>query len=163
MKHAIARRIALLLLCAAPLALAAPQIDEPAPPLKGRLFSGADFDLAALRGKVVLVNFYSSYCKRCAFEIGTLEAFYEEHRAEGFEVVAIGVDDAADRHRVERMLGIYNLPGMMAQELTESGFAPRYPTPTAFIVDRDGILRHRITGGKIPSHYRELVLPLLAR
>jgi peroxiredoxin len=153
----------LLLLWFAPLAQAAPQIDEPAPPLKGRLFSGAEFDLAALRGKVVLVNFYSSYCKRCAFEIGTLEAFYEEHRAEGFEVVAIGVDDAADRHRVERMLGIYNLPGMMAQELTESGFAPRYATPTAFIVDREGILRHRITGGKIPAHYRELVLPLLAR
>lgn len=165
MRSAIARAIALLLLLlwVAPLALAAPQIDEPAPPLKGRLFSGADFDLAALRGKVVLVNFYSSYCKHCAFEIGTLEAFYEEHRGEGFEVVAIGVDDVADRHRVERMLGIYNLPGMMAQELTESGFAARYPTPTAFIVDRDGILRHRITGGKIPSHYRELVLPLLAR
>jgi peroxiredoxin len=153
----------LLLLWAASVALAAPQIDEPAPPLKGRLFSGADFDLAAMRGKVVLVNFYSSYCKRCAFEIGTLEAFYEEHRAEGFEVVAVGVDDLADRHRVERMLAIYNLPGMMAQELTESGFAPRYPTPTAFVVDRDGILRHRIDGGKIPSHYRELVLPLLAR
>jgi hypothetical protein len=30
-------------------------------------------------------------------------------------------------------------------------------------VDRDGILRHRIDGGKIPSHYRELVLPLLTR
>jgi peroxiredoxin len=153
----------LFLLCIAPPAPAAPQIDEPAPTLKGRLFSGADFDLAALRGKVVLVNFYSSYCKRCAFEIGMLEAFYEEHRDEGFEVVAIGVDDAADRHRVERMLGIYNLPGMMAQEVSESGFAARYPTPTAFIVDRDGILRHRITGGKIPAHYQELVLPLLAR
>ena len=61
------------------------------------------------------------------------------------------------------MLGIYNLPGTMADELSESGYARRYPTPTAFIVDRDGILRHRITGGKIPSHYRELVLPLLAR
>jgi peroxiredoxin len=167
MTGAIAARVALLsvalLLCVAPLARAAPQIDEPAPPLKGRLFSGSDFDLATLRGKVVLVNFYSSYCKRCAFEIGTLEAFYEEHRAEGFEVVAIGVDDLRDRHRVERMLGIYNLPGMMADELTESGFAPRYPTPTAFIVDRDGILRHRITGGNIPAHYRELVLPLLTR
>jgi peroxiredoxin len=167
MRSAFAARVALrcvaLLLCVAPLARSAPQIDEPAPPLRGRLFSGSDFDLAALRGKVVLVNFYSSYCKRCAFEIGTLEAFYEEHRAEGFEVVAIGVDDLRDRHRVERMLGIYNLPGMMADELTENGFSPRYPTPTAFIVDRDGILRHRITGGKIPAHYRELVLPLLTR
>ena len=43
------------------------------------------------------------------------------------------------------------------------GFAARYPTPTAFIVDRDGILRHRVTGAKGPSQYRELVLPLLRR
>lgn len=157
-------RLAVLLwaLSAAALALAAPQIGEPAPPLKGRLFGGEAFDLAALRGKVVLINFYSSYCARCAYEIGLLETVYEENRAQGFEVIAIGVDDAADRHRVERMLGIYNLPGTMAHELTESGFASRYPTPTAFIVGRDGILRERITGSKTPAHYRELVLPLLA-
>ena len=142
-------------------AAAAPQIDEPAPALRGRLFSGETFDLAALRGKVVLINFYSSYCARCAYEIGLLEAVYEAHRARGFEVVAIGVDDLADRHRVERMLRIYNLPGAMAQELSETGFAMRYPTPTAFIVDRDGILRGRITGSKTPAHYREMVLPLL--
>jgi peroxiredoxin len=151
----------LCILCACATVQAAPQIGEPAPPLKGRLFSGEAFDLAALRGKVVLINFYSSYCSRCAYEIGLLEAVYEENRAQGLEVIAIGVDDAADRHRVERMLGIYNLPGTMAQELTESGFASRYPTPTAFIVDRDGILRERITGSKTPTHYREVLLPLL--
>ena len=51
---------------------AAPQIDEPAPALRGVLFSGAEFDLARMGGKVVLVNFYSSYCKFCAYEIGLL-------------------------------------------------------------------------------------------
>ena len=148
-------------LCAGNTAAAVPQIDEPAPPLRGRLFSGEAFDLAALRGKVVLINFYSSYCSRCAYEIGLLETVYEENRARGLEVIAIGVDELADRHRVERMLRIYNLPGTMVQELTESGFAARYPTPTAFIVDRDGILRARIVGSKTPTHYRELILPLL--
>ena len=151
----------LWILCACAKVQAAPQIGEPAPPLKGRLFSGEAFDLAALRGKVVLINFYSSYCSRCAYEIGLLEAVYEENRARGLEVIAIGVDDAADRHRVERMLGIYNLPGTMADELSESGYARRYPTPTAFIIDREGVLRHRITGAKTPQHYRELVMPLL--
>lgn len=140
---------------------AVPEIDQPAPPLRGTLFSGAAFDLSQMRGKVVLVNFYSSYCKFCAYEIGTLEAFYEEHRGEGLEVIAVGVDALEDRARVERMLGIYNLPGTLADTLQENGFARRYPTPTAFIVDRGGILRHRITGAKGPRHYRELVLPLL--
>jgi peroxiredoxin len=156
---ALAAQLAILVSAAA----AVPIIDQPAPPLKGKLFTGQEFDIASMRGKVVLVNFYSSYCKFCAYEIGLLEAFYEEHKTEGFEVIAIGVDALEDRPRVERMLGIYNLPGTMADELTESGYARRYPTPTAFIVDRDGILRHRITGAKTPQHYREVLLPLLRR
>jgi thiol-disulfide isomerase/thioredoxin len=91
-------------------ALAVPEIDQPAPALKGRLFSGAPFDLAQMHGKVVLVNFYSSYCSFCAYEIGLLEALYERYRADGLEVIAVGVDAPEDRPRVERMLGIYNLP-----------------------------------------------------
>jgi peroxiredoxin len=161
------RRTLLVALLAAALLLAhmptraAPEIDASAPPLAGVLFSGETFDLSAMRGKVVLVNFYSSYCKFCAYEIGLLESFYEAHRAEGFEVIALGVDSAEDRERVERNLAIYNLPGTMAATLTHNGFGRRYPTPTAFIVDRDGILRLKITGAKTPRHYREVILPLI--
>lgn len=154
----------LLFLCVlswASLAHAVPEIDAPAPPLQGTLFSGQPLDLAQMRGKVVLVNFYSSYCKFCAYEIGTLEAFYEEHRKDGFEVVAVGVDELADRERVQGILRLYNLPGLMAEELTANGFARRYPTPTAFLVDREGILRYRLSGAKGPSFYQEHVLPLL--
>lgn len=155
--------LATLLALLAVTADAVPIVDQPAPPLKGTLFSGEAFDIANMRGKVVLVNFYSSYCKFCAYEIGLLEAFYEEHKQDGFEVIAVGIDALEDRARVERMLGIYNLPGTMADELIETGYARRYPTPTAFIIDRDGILRHRITGAKTPRHYQEVILPLLQR
>ena len=161
MRRALGLGLLLFALCAARVAQAVPEIDQPAPPLKGTLLSGVAFDLAQMRGKVVMINFYSSYCKFCAYEIGTLEAFYEQHRAAGFEVIAVGVDPPEDRARVERMLGIYNLPGTMASSLEESGFATRYATPTAFIVDRNGVVRHRVTGAKGPTHYRELVLPLL--
>jgi len=151
---------AALLLARIP-AHAVPEIDAPAPALAGVLFSGEAFDVSAMRGKVVLVNFYSSYCKFCAYEIGLLESFYEAHRDEGFEVIALGVDSAEDRERVARNLAIYNLPGTMAATLTHNGFGRRYPTPTAFIIDRDGILRQKITGAKTPRHYQEIILPLL--
>src|SRR5262245_10642214 len=154
---------ACLLLLASVCVHALPLVGEPAPALKGKLFNGETLDLERMRGKVVLVNFYSSYCRFCAHEIGVLEAFYEEHRSEGFEVIAVAVHAPEDRARVERMLDLHHLPGIMADELTESGYARRYPTPTAFIVDREGILRHRITGAKNPHHYQEIVLPLLQR
>jgi cytochrome c biogenesis protein CcmG/thiol:disulfide interchange protein DsbE len=155
--------LALLIALVAPSAtFAQAEIDQPAPPLKGHLLGGAPFDLAQMRGKVVLVNFYSSYCKFCAYEIGNLETFYEAHRSEGFEVIAIAVDAPADRERVARTLALYGIPGAMADELDANGFARRYPTPTAFVVDRNGILRHKLTGAKAPRHYQELIAPLLA-
>jgi len=140
---------------------AVPELDQPAPPLTGTLFSGAAFDLAQMRGKVVLLNFYSSYCKYCAYEIGNLETIYEQHKADGLEVIELGVDELADRARVQRMLSIYHLPGTMVDELRENGFAHRYPTPTAFLIDRNGILRHKQWGAKTAQYFREVVLPLL--
>jgi thiol-disulfide isomerase/thioredoxin len=152
--------LALVLVCASA-AQASPDLDQPAPPLRGTLFSGAAFDLEQMRGRVVLVNFYSSYCKFCAYEIGNLEAFYEAHKREGFEVIALGVDELSDRARVARMLDIYNLPGAMVDELQGNGFGRRYPTPTAFLIDRSGVVRYKRWGAKLPDFYREFVLPLL--
>jgi len=156
-----ARNLLALLLLAAAAAWAMPEVDQPAPALKGTLFSGKPFNLKEMRGKVVLVNFYSSYCKHCAYEIGNLETFYEQYREQGFEVLVVGVDALGDRHRVERMVALYGLQGVMADDLEESGFERRYPTPTAFVIDREGILRSRTKGSKTPHYFAEHVLPLL--
>jgi peroxiredoxin len=157
----LARRLLALILMSTACAWAQPEIDQPAPALKGTLFSGRPFDLKEMRGKVVLINFFSSYCKHCAYEIGNLETFYEQHRAEGFEVIVVGVDRPEDRHRVENMVRTYGLQGVMATDLEESGFEKTYRTPTAFVVDRDGILRSRSWGGKTPVYFANQVLPLL--
>ena len=153
--------VAALLVASSASAQPIAEIGEPPPALKGKLFSGEAFDLAQMRGKVVLVNFYSSYCSFCAYEIGNLENFYEQHHKQGFEVIVVGIDNLEDRARVERMLGIYGLPGVMADELEQSGFERKYPTPTAFVIDRDGLLRSQTRGAKQPFYYAEKVLPLL--
>lgn len=157
-----ARLALILLLLVTGSAHAVPQIGETAPRLKGTLFSGKAFDLAAMRGSVVLVNFYSSYCKFCAYEIGNIETYLENNRNKGFTVIMVGVDRIEDRERVERMLGIYNLDGVMTDELEQSGFQKVYATPTAFVIDRQGILRSKTRGAKMPSWFREHVDPLLA-
>jgi peroxiredoxin len=156
-----AKNLFVLLLFAASAAWAVPEVGQPAPALKGTFFSGRPFDLGDMRGKVVLVNFYSSYCSFCAYEIGNLETFYEQHRDLGFEVIVVGIDRPEDRHRVERMVGLYGLQGVMVDDLEESGFEKKYPTPTAFVIDREGILRSRTRGSKTPSYFAEHVLPLL--
>lgn len=142
-------------------ARAVAQIDQPAPALRGKLLGGADFDLAALKGKVVLVNFYSSFCKYCAYEIGNLETFYDENKGKGFEVIAVGVDGIDNKARVARQLSMYNLPGAMVQELEANEFGKSYPTPTCFVIDRAGVVRERLWGAKTLPQLARLVSPLL--
>ncbi|HUU73145.1 MAG TPA: TlpA disulfide reductase family protein [Burkholderiales bacterium] len=162
----ITRSFQIALICFSLMLLAgnghtAVDIDAPAPALKGQFFSGQSFDLTEMRGKVVLINFYSSYCKFCAYEIGNIETYLENNRDKGFTVIMIGVDQLEDRHRMERMMGIYNLDGLMTDELEQSGFEKRYATPTTFVVDRKGILRSRSRGAKMPAWFREHIDPLL--
>jgi cytochrome c biogenesis protein CcmG, thiol:disulfide interchange protein DsbE len=142
-------------------AWAVPEIGEPAPALKGTLFSGKKFDLAQMRGKVVLINYYSSYSKQSAFEIGSIEAFLEENREKGLVVIYIGVDRPQDRHRVERMVELYSLEGIMSNELDDNGFGEKYRAPRAFVVDRNGIVRSREFGSKTPFYFQEYLAPIL--
>jgi peroxiredoxin len=154
--------IVLAALWLGPAATAAPEIGMSAPALKGTLFSGEAFDLAGMRGQVVLVNFFSSYCKHCAYEIGNVETFLEQNRDRGLVVIVVGVDRPEDRGRVQRMVDLYNLKGIMVQDLSENGFGAGYRTPTAFLVDRKGVVRSMHWGGKTPLYFRDVVVPVLA-
>jgi peroxiredoxin len=151
-----------LVLAAVP-ARAVVEIDQPAPPLRGTLLSGDKFDLAAYRGKVVLVNFYSSYCRHCALEIGSVETYRDDMKDRGLEVLVIAVDRPDDKDRVAHALGTYNLQGAMVSDLEESGFDRSYPTPTAFVIDREGVVRAKLWGAKTLPRMRELMAPFLGR
>jgi peroxiredoxin len=165
--HALRRHLAVGL-CAALLwslgtgrSAAVVEIDTPAPPLRGTLVSGDRFDLSDWRGRIVLVNFFSSWCRICALEIGSVETFRDDHAKDGLVVLMVGIDPIDDKARVARMLGTYNLQGAMVDELDASGFERRYPTPTAFVIDRDGVVRARLTGAKTLPKLREWLAPWL--
>ncbi len=155
--------LAILAFLLSPLqASAVPEIGETAPPLKGTLFSGKHFDLAEMRGKVVLINYYSSYSKHGAIEIGNIEAFLDDNRDKGLVVIFIGVGRKQDRHRVERMVELYGVEGIMTHDLEQNGFGEKYKTPRAFVVDRQGIVRSREYGGKTPIYFQKFLVPVLS-
>ena len=75
---------------------AAPVLNEAAPPLVVTTLDGQTFDLSNLRGKVVLVNYWATWCAPCRKEMPTLDAFYRRYRSQGLELIGISVDFTRD-------------------------------------------------------------------
>lgn len=117
--------------------------------------------LQALRGQVVLVNFWATWCPHCRHEMPAKQAFYRDYRDRGFTILAWSVDEShAEVDRFMRERG-YDFPVSLAPPGAQSAFAVNR-LPTSFIVDRNGVIRHRIAGQVHYARLEALVLPLLA-
>lgn len=114
--------------------------------LSGSGLAGGKIDVQQLRGKKVLVLFWSTWCKPCAEDLPQIKALYEEHNAKGFEVVGINLDvekgavgPYLTQNRV-RWPQIYE-PGGLDSPLAK-GFGI-ISLPTMFFVEADGKVTNR--------------------
>jgi thiol-disulfide isomerase/thioredoxin len=116
----------------------APAAGMPAPALTGRSFSGETFDLGNWRGKVVVVNFWASWCGPCRSEMPLLDALQREYRERGLIVLGLSADDRHDR---KDALAVSQSVTYMTGMLTESssnGFGAPQMLPLTYVIDRAG-------------------------
>ncbi|MSU80244.1 MAG: redoxin domain-containing protein [Gemmataceae bacterium] len=110
--------------------------------VKGKLIDGKDFDLKNLKGKVVLVDFWATWCGPCVQEIPHVKSLYEKYNKRGFEVVGISLDNTEDA--VRKFNETQKLPwGSIFNDSQKRGesLADYYGVqsiPLAILVDRDG-------------------------
>jgi len=71
--------------------------NRPAPPWQVALTDGRTLTSDALKGKVVLVNFWATWCPYCRKERPVIDTFWHDYRDKGFEVVSISVDDPPEK------------------------------------------------------------------
>lgn len=164
--RAIGRRPATLGLLVALTACAAgeggpPRIGEPAREYTAATLEGEQVTLESMRGRVVLLNLWATWCTPCRMETPYLQSVYEDHRDRGFEIVGISMDtqDAADD--VEMFVDEYEVtytilhdPRMRGMELYQV-----LGLPATFLIDRQGILRW-MRYGPIPEHDPEFLAAL---
>jgi cytochrome c biogenesis protein CcmG, thiol:disulfide interchange protein DsbE len=145
---------------------AQPAIGEPAPALTAPELDGQSFDLAAQRGKVVIVNFWATWCAPCRAEMPALDAFYRLFRERGLVLIGISVDRWADRAKVGELMRQYSYPAAMINEALANNFPRPREIPITYVIDRTGMLRAILRPGRIavtPKTLAETVLPLLLK
>lgn len=121
--------------------------DEAAAPLAGRTLDGGRFDLADLRGQVVVVNVWASWCAPCREELPLLAETARQWSGKGLSVVGLNVrdKDAAARQMLAET-GAENLTVVTDPEGTLAVDWGVVGVPETFVVDRDGHVRVRAMG-----------------
>lgn len=135
---------------------------ERAPDFTLQTFDGQSLNLADLRGQVVVVNFWASWCLPCEEEAADLEATWRQYQDQGVTFVGIAYVDTetASREYLERLNITYpNGPDLRTQ------ISHRYrvrAVPETFVVDQTGTLAHVFVGPITQAALQAAIDPLLA-
>jgi len=126
---------------------------SPAPALTGKTVDGEAFDLETMRGRVVLVNVWATWCAPCREEFPELRRLAETHADRGFAVVGVSVDRRNALRAVKQMVADFSLayPVVFDPESESIGAWEIRGYPTSFLVDREGVIRWRRDGIIRPS------------
>jgi cytochrome c biogenesis protein CcmG, thiol:disulfide interchange protein DsbE len=141
-------------------ARATPQVDEPAPSLVLSTLDGSTFDLAKLRGKVVMVNYWATWCAPCRKEMPKLDAFYKKYRSQGLEIVGISIDFERDLEKARKIAHTVAYPMAVAKAIADDGFGIPKGVPITWIIDTDGKVRDRFIEVR-DELLNDIVVPLL--
>lgn len=124
-----------------------------APDFSLSTLSGESIALADLRGSVVVVNFWASWCPPCRAEMPDLREVYLANQDRGLEILAVNVTYQDSLAAAGQFVQQYDLPFPIP--LDSSGeIANRYlmrALPTTFFIDREGVIRKVIVGGPMST------------
>jgi thiol-disulfide isomerase/thioredoxin len=141
-------------------AWAAPIVDQSAPSLILTQLNGEPFDLSKLRDKVVLVNYWATWCAPCRKEMPILDSFYRKHHGQGLEMIGISADRPQDFAKMRKISGSLAYPTATLDQVTDNGFGPPEGFPVTYVIDRNGVIRDKFIDVR-EQLLTDVVLPLL--
>ena len=152
-----APRFGCILLLAAATGLAA-ELPRPAPPLNLISPAGERHTLEGLRGKVVLLEFFSTDCPHCQRSAGNIMTFYKELQPRGLEVLAVATNPGANRLIPPFALRFgVTYPMVVGNTDIMKAFATAaLYVPYVFLIDRKGMIRFEHSGQDTAFHNNEI-------
>lgn len=115
--------------------------------------AGEDFDSAQLQGKVVLVNFWATWCGPCVAEYPDLMQLHTAYSSKGFTVVGLSMDKSAGsvKRFMEKAGTVY--PMLMGNGAISRAFGAGAGLPVSFLIDRQGRVVKKYLGGRSFSEF----------
>jgi len=136
-----------------------PTVGEIAPDFEITLMDGSKVTLAQLRGQVVVLNFWATWCIPCRKELPTLDSYYALQRNRGLKVFAITTEDSAPPYMLKALFKAMAIP---AARKIKGPYGPLTGVPTNFVIDRAGKVRYAKAGAFDLDDLNAVLVPLLA-
>lgn len=155
--------VASLLAAAAGAAVPAVSTSATAPDFTLRALEGPNVRLQELRGRVVLVNFWATWCGPCRQEMPHLNRLYEKYRGSGFQLLGVNIDeDPRAATELAAKLGV-KFPVLLDTDKKVSRLYDMSAMPATVVIDRDGKVRylHRGYRDGVEKNYEMQIRELL--
>lgn len=116
--------------------------------LDGKTVEGKDFKLADYKGKVVLIDFWATWCGPCIRELPKIQKLYKDYNPKGLEIVGVSCDEDGKALKAFLEKNKETMPWVQLYDEGQDGWhalATKYSVtaiPTLFLIDREGKLRH---------------------
>lgn len=164
MKSIFSTVLRLLTLAAMPLMLASaapkkPVIGQAAPPFELTLIDGSKVSLDQLRGNVIVLNFWATWCVPCRAELPTLDRYYDMRKDHGLRVFAVTTEDSVPEFRLKKLFQVMHIPPVRR---IKGPYAPiEGAVPTNYIIDRSGNVAYAQAGAFTLETLNTVLVPLL--
>ncbi len=131
-----------------------------APDVQFIKLDGSLLHLKDLRGRVVLLNFWATWCIPCRSEIPSLSAMQKDFDSRGLSIIGVSYDDTADLvQQFQKDIPQSYQVVLGGREVGAD--LPAAPLPTTYIIDREGRIREKIIGERTRTQFESSIKPLL--
>ncbi|HNS62917.1 MAG TPA: TlpA disulfide reductase family protein [Anaerolineaceae bacterium] len=131
----------------------APRAGFSAPDFSLPDLQGSSLQLGDLKGKVVILNFWASWCSPCKAEMPAFQSVYSQWKEEGIEIVAVNTTSQDSLAGIQSFVSSYQLsfPILLDSDGSVNQLYRVQALPTTFLIDRQGMIREVIIGGPVPE------------
>lgn len=133
-------------------------VGDPAPEFELTLIDGSKVPLSGLRGQVVVLNFWATWCGPCRTELPLLDRYYELNKRHGLAVFAITTQDSLPLSRLKTLFAAMKMP---SARRIKGPYPILRGLPTNYVIDRAGVVRYAASGAFDLDTLNAVLVPLM--